>query len=284
MMTVVASIKPVKWVGILTVIGFVLSGAGQSASSAGWTKSRINRVYGPAILRISKDCPIVEKAKISDAKISEKGHGTGFIVSRTGWVLTAAHVALPRKKLPFECTLPAQEFTCQQLDEEGKGTFKCRIPATKISCPPPKPQAPCKLEATIGSKGGQPYSLNLIKADRKLDIAILRIEDSESRPRWDFLPVDLYRPLSLNQTLFVAGFPGEQPLTIVSADVTALNADGFYQSAASVSFGNSGGPVISSRDGTVIGIVRSGLEGQPIKLFTPISFAAPILSIGGIGP
>ena len=106
-----------------------------------------------------------------------------------------------------------------------------------------------------------PTSARLIAFDQVLDIALLRTTGLTPH----FIPVSVGDPL-LGEKVFTIGYPDPTVLGLnqkfTSGTISSLKGlnDTTYQMQISVPLqpGNSGGPLVSSKSGTVVGIVTSG--------------------------
>ncbi|XP_076272056.1 serine protease HTRA2, mitochondrial-like isoform X2 [Rhynchophorus ferrugineus] len=157
-------------------------------------------------------------------------NGSGFIISEDGWALTNAHVVLNK-------------------------------PHTTI---------------TAIMRDGRRFNVNVEDADMNVDLALLKLEAEEKLPSLDFAEsgdtavgewvVALGSPLSLSNSVTVGIIssvdrPAEE-LGLKNYSMTYIQTD------ASITFGNSGGPLVNL-DGNVIGI-------NNLRLTSGISFAIPI--------
>ncbi|XP_030760731.1 serine protease HTRA2, mitochondrial-like [Sitophilus oryzae] len=157
-------------------------------------------------------------------------NGSGFIISEDGWALTNAHVVLNK-------------------------------PHTTI---------------TAIMRDGRSYNVKVEDADMNIDLALLKLETEEKLPSLEFgepgdtdvgeWVVALGSPLSLSNSVTVGivsciNRPAEE-LGLKNYSMTYIQTD------ASITFGNSGGPLVNL-DGNVIGI-------NNLRLTSGISFAIPI--------
>ncbi|KAH1008858.1 serine protease HTRA2, mitochondrial-like [Dendroctonus ponderosae] len=157
-------------------------------------------------------------------------NGSGFVISEDGWALTNAHVVLN------------------------------------------KPQS----TITAIMRDGKTYNVTVEDADMNIDLALLRVEANEKLPTLQFgdtgdtsigeWVVALGSPLSLSNSVTVGIIssvdrPAEE-LGLKNYSMTYIQTD------ASITFGNSGGPLVNL-DGHVIGI-------NNLRLTSGISFAIPV--------
>ncbi|XP_018576418.1 serine protease HTRA2, mitochondrial-like [Anoplophora glabripennis] len=157
-------------------------------------------------------------------------NGSGFVISEDGWALTNAHVVLN------------------------------------------KPQS----TITAVMRDGSSYKVNVEDADMNLDLALLKLECPGKLPSLQFAKpgdtmvgewvIALGSPLSLSNSVTVGivscvNRPAED-LGLRNFSMTYIQTD------ASITFGNSGGPLVNL-DGDVIGI-------NNLRLTSGISFAIPV--------
>jgi serine protease Do len=103
----------------------------------------------------------------------------------------------------------------------------------------------------------------LILSDAKLDLAILKVEDSEVVKNWQ-VPFSLReKPADIGETVFTLGYPrkdmvyGEGSLSSLSG---YSNDTSMYQISIPVNPGNSGGPLLDE-NGNIIGVIRGKITG-----------------------
>ncbi|CAG9770948.1 unnamed protein product [Ceutorhynchus assimilis] len=157
-------------------------------------------------------------------------NGSGFIISEDGWALTNAHVVINK-------------------------------PQTIV---------------TAVMRDGRSFNVKVEDADMNIDLALLKLETNEKLPSLQFGAVGdtavgewvvaLGSPLSLSNSVTVGivssiDRPAEE-LGLKNYSMTYIQTD------ASITFGNSGGPLVNL-DGDVIGI-------NNLRLTSGISFAIPV--------
>lgn len=129
-----------------------------------------------------------------------------------------------------------------------------------------------------------------VYVDTFADIAILAV-DGDLGPRRPALLRRL-RPVTVGEPVGAYGHPLGMPFTATRGIVSALT-DQFgvdlVQIDATVDHGNSGGPVISLRDGQVVGIATAGAGGSKadrLNFATPVTDVCRILDLlrAGIAP
>ena len=138
------------------------------------------------------------------------------------------------------------------------------------------------------------YMAELVKSDRALDLALLRIVSM-----WDgaALPRDFALPwlaagdpdaLQIGDDLAIVGFPGlgAESVTLTRGTVSGFLSDGgltraWIKTDSEVSEGNSGGPAVNAR-GELIGItsgIRAASDSGKISYVRPVNLAMPLLSL-----
>ena len=136
-------------------------------------------------------------------------------------------------------------------------------------------------EITVQLAGGKTYSAIVKGIDQKLDLALLKIDSSETLPT---VKLGNSEQLEIGEWVMAIGNPFglEQTVTvgIVSAKGRVIGAgpyDNFIQTDASINPGNSGGPLFNTR-GEVVGINTAIVAGgQGIGFAIPINAAKNIL-------
>ena len=166
----------------------------------------------------------IEQAVEASVTIKTKeGHGSGFLISEDGYIVTNYHVISDSAKT-------------EVIMHDG----------TKI---------PAKI----------------IRFNKEADLALLKIEKN------NFIPFLIPQEKSavIGREIYVIGTPSAQDLSqsltkgIISSIRKQANGSTLIQTDASISPGNSGGPVID-KDGKLLGVVNAKLVGMGVE---GISFA-----------
>jgi len=137
-----------------------------------------------------------------------------------------------------------------------------------------------------GSKDEKVYKARVVRSDKDLDLALLRIEGVKDLPTLSLGSDDKLAEL---MELVAVGFPfgtavtrdrkgGYPAVSVNVGSVTALrrNKDDALdriQLDAALNPGNSGGPVLD-KDGKVVGVVVSGILGSGVNSAIPVSILA----------
>jgi hypothetical protein len=138
-----------------------------------------------------------------------------------------------------------------------------------------------KLILNSGEQDQKVVDATVVERDAKLDIALLQAAGAGPWPSIPLAPND--DALIETMPLVVFGFPlgkdlaveeGRNPsITVSTGRVTALRKDRGVlvgiQTDASVTHGNSGGPVLDEQ-GRVVGIIDAGIEGAGINIAIPV--------------
>lgn len=208
----------------------------------------------------------VGKAATALLEVGARGHGFGhgygsaFCIHRSGLFVTNEHVIHPR-----------DQFGLNQQSAEGQIT----------------------LVANPGEKSEKSYAARVIRIDKDLDLALLRVEGGH-----DFPSLSLGDDDKLQELMDVVAFgfpfgaeiPGSVPwnqpaerreypsVSVNAGSITALrhkagNLDRI-QLDATINPGNSGGPLLD-KDGKVVGVVVSMAVAQRLGK-TGISYAVPV--------
>jgi S1-C subfamily serine protease len=132
-----------------------------------------------------------------------------------------------------------------------------------------------------GTRKEQSYRAEVIAADTKRDLAILKISGGRNLPQ----PIDCSQTLQLQETMpiYVFGFPfgdnlasqkGSNPaITVGRGSVSSIRRDetdevAYVQIDGALNPGNSGGPVVDSQ-GRLVGVAVKTIKGAGIGLAIP---------------
>jgi serine protease Do len=162
--------------------------------------------------------------------LTDEGHGSGFFISKDGYLLTNYHVVAEKKMIKV-------------TNQDGK-TF----PATVI-------------------RSNETMDLALLKIDAVLEKSFFLDENGTQ----DFI---------IGEEIFAVGTPTSTQLsqTLTRGIVSGkrkIDGEEWIQTDASVSFGNSGGPLIT-KQGKLIGVVNSKIVGIGVD---GIAFGIPAKKI-----
>lgn len=179
--------------------------------------------------------------------------GSGFIVSRSGHILTNAHVIKLRDK--------DLEIVSSSIAVRIGGLESDPIPATV---------APSDI-------------------DDATDLALIKIPRIASAP-WTAVPIGEVDSLPVGSLLVGLGFPADGDLALVPAAPKTANTarvDGvekaWWQTNLALSKGNSGGPIFGKL-GTVVGVaVAINRNSGFLTYVIPIARAQPLLKKAGAG-
>ncbi len=160
--------------------------------------------------------------------------GTGLIVHPDGYVLTCSHV------------VPKEEATYRVVEATG----------------------------SVGSRYEFPSTMEVIRRDDQLDLALLKLPRRAFRWR----SVELSGQGKNGSKIVVFGFPLTENLLGVPGSITSTDGKGGrWLTNASINRGMSGGPVFD-RNGAIVAIAAAGYEeAQGLNLIIPISFAKNLL-------
>ena len=124
---------------------------------------------------------------------------------------------------------------------------------------------------------GDKYQAKVVGADKKTDLAVLRIENAKAGAKFPFLPLGDSDAVQVGDWVIAVGSPFGLQATVTSGIVSAkarhIGAgpyDDFLQTEAAINPGNSGGPLVNMQ-GEVIGINTAIVAGG-----SGIGFAIPI--------
>jgi len=216
-------------------------------------EEELEKKYKNAVVYLSTEA-------IDDMNKSTPFTGSGFIISKNGYIITANHV------IPLVCG----------KGKNTKQTLPCykKIGRTKVRIGSIK--AKDYLEATVLS-GYQ---------DPTIDLALLKIV----HPPSDMSTVDIGDPnLVLKyKDLYLAGFPSPEDFFITKGKLQSLTSQQHGRSNRWVAkldaiWGDSGGPVFFNRE--VVAVAQSGMLGtEKNKYLAPIILADKYLQKAGVWP
>ncbi len=190
---------------------------------------------------------------VTDPKTGAKStlQGTGFIVSRSGYVLTASHLFRDWGK---------------QTDVDKKQNLIW-----------------CSLRDKPGYVLESPLIMRIVNLGNpeSEDVALLKLPDLAQ----GYTPVSVClreaSDAALGENFVAFGFPLDQNFQPVQGILGTTNAPGGrWAAAAPFTYGMSGGPVYTNR-GFILGIIKGGLEADAVSWITPIQLAIGLLTQAG---
>ncbi len=237
------------------------------------TRTLAQRTYPNAVARAFDSTVMIVAADLIDGRLKPRGGGSGVIVGGDGSILTNYHVI---------------------HDKDGR--LHDVFVIGRFSAPDQAPQLWC---------AGRP---NRSKLQRELDLALIKCDlDLDGRSWvpgsngvWATLPEAHTADIRMGQRLWVLGYPdvGGGGLTLSEGEVEGWTGeDGtagkdFIKTDASITHGNSGGPVIDDH-GRLVGIASafrtkvsaSGgvIETSQVGLVRPLATATDLLAIAAAG-
>ena len=164
------------------------------------------------------------------------GMGTGFFAAGPGLVVTNAHV------------IGQTEEKIEKVKE-------------------------IQVVLNSGQNDERAFVSKLLKADRGLDLALLKVDIPNNAP--PLLEVIDSFKLKETQTVYIFGFPGGERLgRTISVNMSTISSFrreqevSWIQVAGGMHPGNSGGPVTDAY-GRVVGVCRAIIRGTPINMAIP---------------
>ena len=124
-----------------------------------------------------------------------------------------------------------------------------------------------------GMPDSRVFPAKLLKADRGLDLALLKVDIPNLVPP----PLEVIDSFKLKETqeIYIFGFPGGESIgTNISVNISTISSlrrvekVPWIQVAGGMHPGNSGGPVTDAQ-GRVIGVARAGIRGTQINMAIP---------------
>lgn len=145
-----------------------------------------------------------------------------------------------------------------------------------------------------GTKAQRIYTPTVVKTDPARDVAVLRVDRPGPLEALELASPGAMASLRETSSVVAFGFPLGQALankdslpeiTVTTGRVSALRHVkeqlASIQFDASVTHGNSGGPLIDEY-GQVVGVVTAGVEGKQINFAGPVTFIRSILAQANI--
>jgi len=231
------------------------------------------RTYPNAVARAFGSTVMVVAADLIDGRLKPRGGGSGVVVGSDGSILTNYHVI-----------------------HNKDGRLHDVFVIGRFSQPDHAPQLWCAGRPSRG-KLQRELDLALIKCDLDLDG---RTWTPTSGTLWATLPEGRSADVRMGQRLWVLGYPdvGGGGLTLSEGQVEGWTGEDntagrdFIRTDASITHGNSGGPVVDDH-GRLVGIasayrtrtVASGnvVETAQVGLVRPLSTASCLLAIATVG-
>ncbi|MBW4617703.1 MAG: trypsin-like peptidase domain-containing protein [Desmonostoc vinosum HA7617-LM4] len=236
----------------------------------------------PAVVQIVSGCTAKVRFSYNDQSkvydVSAGGSGSGFFVNSDGYIITNVHV-IEATKNPEECQKALFQNYVEQIAQDlgvnpsellknpeglqeidNNSQFVEDIQQINSVILPNSDALPFEIKVS-GAPVGQGKDVAVIKVEIK-NAPVLKLADSEQ--------------VQIQNKIVAMGYPGINPdildntsfaeATITSGEISAKKrlADGspVFQISASVTHGNSGGPVLNSK-GEVIGMTTFG--GEPVN-------------------
>jgi S1-C subfamily serine protease len=172
--------------------------------------------------------------------------GTGFIISRDGYILTANHLF---------------EDWHKQSDAQKEQN---------------------KIYGRIGGRDAiKSYPLEFIgDPDSVADVVLMKLRVSPPQ-EFQQLPLCFASSMSLGTEIVAYGFPRGEGIQATPGTIGNLNGPaGLFSANSDFTHGMSGGPVFN-QDG-VIGIIKGGLENEPaVRYVVPIRYAFNVIALSG---
>jgi len=238
------------------------------------TRSSARRNYPNPVARAFDSTVMIVVADLIDGKLRARGGGSGVIVGADGSILTNYHVI--------------HDKNGRLHDVFVIGRFSTLDRAPQLQC------------------AGRP---NRSKLQRDLDLALIKCDTDldgrtwipSSAGVWATLPEAKSSEVGMGQRLWVLGYPdvGGGGLTLSEGEVGGWTGpDGaagrdFIKTDASITHGNSGGPVVDDQ-GRLVGIASASrtkvsaqtgaiVETSQVGLVRPLSTASDLLAIATTG-
>lgn len=237
------------------------------------TRMLSQRTYPNAVARAFDSTVMVVAADLIDGRLKPRGGGSGVVVGSDGSILTNYHVVHDRD-----------------------GRLHDVFVIGRFSQPDHAPQLWCAGRPSR-SKLQRDDDLALLKCDLDLDG---RRWNPATASVWPTLPEGRTADVQMGQRLWILGYPdvGGGGLTLSEGTVEGWTGEhhtagrDFIRTDASITHGNSGGPVVDDH-GRLVGIASAFrtrvtdtggvIETSQVGLVRPLSAASCLLSIAVVG-
>lgn len=216
--------------------------------------------------------------------------GSGFLISSDGYVITNAHVlSAPTILFQFD----GEKWDATEVDSSA---------VRRMPYNPERPLDPFtlamnssgyKVVVRSGEDDEKKYSPRVVKVDKRLDLAVLKIIDPEP---FEYLDLNPDLDITSGVKVYMSGFPGGK-ISDIAPFLSAANAETIsrrnprvsinsgmisavreykgnmrYQLDARANHGNSGGP-ITDIDGNVVAVLYAGIdELQSVNYAIPAKY------------
>jgi WD40 repeat protein len=167
----------------------------------------------------------------------------------------------------------------------GHGSAFCIHPSGLFITNEHVAQGDLTLILKPGTKAEKAYKAKIVRSDKKLDLALLRIDGVKDLPTLSLGSDD---KLAEQMDMVAVGFPlgkaldlekGYPSASINAGSITALRRRKRDDALLAIQLdvvlnpGNSGGPVLD-KNGKVVGVVAAGIPGRGVNLAIPVSVLA----------
>ncbi len=194
--------------------------------------------------------------------VEQESSGSGFCISKDGYILTNAHVVMPAERR-------------SQVDGPGGLKFDVETELQVVFTGTPTRHAARVIEVTL---------------DAAEDLALIRIEPFDGMPVIPRFDVDQKRPAPGTE-VYLFGFPlgklvlqeGERVVASTFKGILSREVGEYLQIDASVHPGNSGGPVTDAH-GRVLGVVSRVQNTPGGQLANAIGYVIPISHVKLVWP
>lgn len=184
--------------------------------------------------------------------------GTGFLISADGYLITAAHVIKPMgTDVKFEA---AQMSFLQFLSKNLAPGYLSKAQLKRATAEYLDFAKKSPIAVSVKAVSGREYLATIVAQDTALDLALLKIDLGETVE-----PIRVREASALKEgdSVYTIGYPLQILMdkflddfkpTLTNGIVSAMRTDNWdIQHTASISPGNSGGPLFS-QDGSLVGI------------------------------
>jgi hypothetical protein len=208
--------------------------------------------------------------------------GNAGAADETSWRVEVGKIGKPATAL-VEVKTRGEYGSAFCIHPSGLFVTNAHVVQSTIPAAPGTPTPPVEITLVLnsGTKTEKTYSAKVVRVDKELDLALLRIDGAKDLPA---LTLGSDEKLTELEDVVACGFPfgialapgkKEYPAVSINAgSITSLRRKDDrlqrIQLDAAVNPGNSGGPLLD-KSGKVVGVIVAGVRGSGVNFAIPVS-------------